>query len=103
MEITSLQAENNELRVALAARTPISATKSDSDPRLHRPIDRTERQALAEGAAEQLLGDLQHELQIIKQEKEELQHQLQHGQIPMGRWAYLNLLRTLNLKFSEDC
>lgn len=72
IEITALQAENRELRAALAAKTPISTTNSDSafGPRLHRPIDRAERQILTEGAAEQLLSDLQQELHTIKQEKE---------------------------------
>ena len=86
IEITSLQAENRELRAALAAKTPISATKTDSafGTRLHRPINRAERQALTEGAAEQLLSDLQQELHTIKHEKEELQHQLQKGQIAIG-------------------
>lgn len=86
-ELAALRAENKELRAAMAARTPISATRSDPNfgPRMHRPLDRTERQALAEGAAEQLLSDLQQELQMLKQEKEELQHQLQHEQIPIGQ------------------
>lgn len=71
----------------MAARTPNSATRSDPDfgPRTHRPLDRTEQQAFAEGAAEQLLSDLQQELQMLKQEKKELQHQLQHEQIPIGQ------------------
>ena len=87
IKITALQAENRELRAALAARTPISTTNSDSafGPRLHQPIDRVERQILTEGAAEQLLSDLQQELHTIKQEKEELQHQLQQGPIPIGQ------------------
>ena len=38
---------------------------------------------MAEGAAEQILTDLQQELQALKQEKEELQHQLQQGN-PVG-------------------
>lgn len=70
----------------MAAKAPISTIRSDSDlgHRPHRPLDRTERQALAEGAAEQLLSDLQQELQTVKQENEGLQHQLRHEPIPMG-------------------
>lgn len=83
--LTRLQAENRELRAAMAARKPIPTfpPEPESSQKWQRPVDRAERQVLAEGAADQLLSDLQHELQVIKQEKEELQHQLQQG-VPTG-------------------
>ena len=85
-EFAALQAKNMELKVAMAARQPILATRPDKEfgPRSHRPLDRTERQTLPEGAVEQLLSDLQQEVQILTQEQEELQHQLQHEQILLG-------------------
>ena len=78
-ELTLLRAENEEQRATIATKVQILVSSTDSDfGQTHkRPIDRIERQALAIGAAEQLLGDLQQELQICKQQKEELQHQLQ--------------------------
>lgn len=70
----------------MAAKKPIPTFIMDSEFGQHWqcPIDRTERQAQAEGATDQLLSDLQHELQVIKQENDELQHQLQQG-TPVGR------------------
>jgi hypothetical protein len=84
-DLTRLQAENRELRAAMAARKPIPAFPPEPECSQHwqRPLDRAERKVLAEGAADQLISDLQHELQVIKQEKEELQHQLQQG-VPAG-------------------
>lgn len=49
----------------------------NSDPKHTRPIDRVERKLLADGMAEQMLSEVQHQLQLLKQEKEELQEQLQ--------------------------
>lgn len=72
-EITALRSENQELKAAVS--TPNTGSVFSQNP--PRPIDRTERQALAAGVADQLLSDLQQELQTITQEKEELQHQLQ--------------------------
>ena len=64
------------------AQIPVSSTDPGSEHTPNRPIDRTERQALATGAAEQLLSDLQQELQTCKQQKEDLQHQLHQGVPP---------------------
>jgi hypothetical protein len=80
-ELTQLRTENEESRSAQARKEQITHLKDDSgvDQPSKRPIDRTERHALAMGAAEQILNDLQHELEVTKREKEELHHQLQQG------------------------
>lgn len=49
-----------------------------------RPIDLTERQVLAEGAANRLLSDVQQELRLTRQENEALQQQL-HRKGPMNQ------------------
>ena len=89
-ELTTLRAENAELRSALTEKHKVPTPHIDPklEPLPKRPIDRTERQALATGAAQQLLNDLQQELQACKQEKEELQHQL-HKDGPQGQTCML--------------
>lgn len=84
-ELTSLRAENADLhsKIATKAQIPVSSADSGFGQPHNRPIDRTERQALATRAAEQLLSDLQQELQLCKQQKEDLQQQLQQGVPPM--------------------
>lgn len=83
-ELTRLRRENEELRATRVEKEPTYNPRSDpeSSQDSKRPIDWTERQALATGAAQQLLNDLQQELQVTKQEKEELQHQLQKATPP---------------------
>ena len=85
-ELTKLRAEVQNYRAARARTEHGSNPRSDLgfDQTSHRPIDRTERQALATGAAEQMLSDLQQALEVSKREKEELQHQLQEGVAPQG-------------------
>lgn len=80
-ELNRLHSENRELKAALAAQKAIPNPKINSvfGHPAQRPLDRAERHALAEEATEQIYSDLQRELQVIKQEKEELQHQLQQG------------------------
>lgn len=85
-ELTRLRAENEE-RITVSAKREHNPTFKDgsrSNQPPPRPIDRTERQALTTGAAEQLLSDLQQELEASKQQNEELQHQL-HKEVPLGQ------------------
>ena len=85
-ELGRLRTENEILKAAKAGRETYH--NPEDDPRFgqtsKRPIDHTERQVLAEGAANQLLNDLQQELQLTKQENENLQHQL-HQKLPSGQ------------------
>ena len=80
-ELTSLRAENADLRskISSKAQIPVTCTDSDFGQPTKRPLDKIERHALAEGAANQLLDDLQGQLHAAKQENEELHQKLQQG------------------------
>ena len=80
-ELARLRAEIERLQAAMTARGQIPGlqTAPEFGQSSSQPLDRTERHALAEGAANQIISDLQQELHIIKQENDELQQQLHDG------------------------
>ena len=77
----------NDPRTNTAAKQDLEfKTQPEFGQNSHRPLDRAERHILAEGAANQLLDDLQQQLQVVKQENEELQQQLQQS-TPSGHFG----------------
>ena len=83
---TRLCAEDGSRNNQAEGQAPRPNTQPEPSQNSQRPLDRAERQVLVEGAANQLLDDLQQQLQVTKQENEELQQQL-HRNIPLAQFG----------------